>query len=239
MRRALDCPQSYDRFVFLQGSDYPLQSARYIQTFFAENRDLEFISLMEMPAPGYPLSRFEAFRYPSTRPILRFATRALGKIGLARRDYRKHLFGLQAYGGDASWSLSREACQYILEFLIQNPRVEAYFRNSFSAPDEWFYHTILGNSPFRPRCRRGPFYRDYPPNLSHPMLLTEKHVQFFGSQEGIWVEDEWGSGEVLFARKFSDQALHVIDRIDEMIRRKERQVTFTAGAGDSAAGRHV
>jgi hypothetical protein len=223
IRQALACPEGYDYFVFLQGSDYPLRSGKYIRRFFAKNRGLEFLSMVRMPAPGYPLSKIEAFRYPSGRPLLRFAARALGRLGLARRDYRRHLAGLEPYAGDASWSLSREACRYIVEFAVQNPRVGAYFQNTFSAPDEMFFHTILGNSPFRPRCRRTLFYRDYPPALSHPALLTEKHVQFFESQERVWVEDEWGSGEVLFARKFSDQTLNVIDRMDEMIRREQRQ----------------
>jgi hypothetical protein len=231
MRRALGCPEGYDYFVFLQGSDYPLRSGKYIQRFFAENRGVEFLSLARMPAPGYPLSRIEAFRYPSSKPVLRFATRALGKLGLARRDYRKHLVGLQAYAGDASWSLSRDACRYIVEFAAQNPHVKQYFQNTFAAPDEWFFHTILGNSPFQARCRRSLFYRDYPPNLSHPALLTEKHVQFFESQGRVWIEDEWGSGEVLFARKFSDQTLNVIDRIDEMIVRGERQGAEVENSG--------
>lgn len=221
MMRALECSQGYDYFVFLQGSDYPLQSSAYIQRFFAENRGSEFLSLLRMPATGYSLSRLEAFRYPSTKPLLRLATRALGKIGLSRRNYRKHLVGLQAYGGDASWALSRNACEYVIKFVSQNPQVEAFFENTFSAPDEWFYHTILGNSSFLPRCRRALCYRDYVPTMDHPALLSEEHVRFFESQERVLLEDEWGSGEVLFARKFSDENLHVIDLIDEMIKRKE------------------
>ncbi len=222
MRQALDSPPGYDYFVFMQGSDYPLRSGMYIQRFFAENSDSEFLSLVEMPAPGFQLSRLEAFRYPSTKPLLRFATRALGKIGLARRNYRRHLVGLQAYAGVASCSLSRDACEYIVKFAMENPHVEAFFQNTFMSPDEWFFHTILGNSSFRPRCRRSLFYREYGPNMPHPALLNEKNVDFFESQERILIEDEWGPGEILFARKFSDQTLHVIDRIDEMIRRKEK-----------------
>jgi hypothetical protein len=233
MQRALDCPQGYDYFVFMQGSDYPLRSGAYIQRFFEENRDLEFLSLVKMPAPGYPLSRLEAFRYPSTKPLLRFATRALGKIGLARRNYRNYLTGLQAYAGDASWALSRNACEYIVKFMTQNPHVEAFFQNTFSAPDEWFVHTILGNSSFRPRCRRTLCYRDYLPTMDHPALITEKHVRFFESQERVLVEDEWGPGEVLFARKFSDQTLHVIDQIDEMIKLKGMQEPFSVEVKNS------
>ena len=223
MRRALDCPQGYEYFVFLQGSDYPLRSARHIRRFFSENRGSEFIGLVKAPSPGYPLSRLEAIRYPSSKPLLRSLTRALGKIGLAQRDYRKYLVGLQAYAGDASWSLSRNACRSVMEFVDHNPEVEAFFENTFSAPDEWFFHTILGNSTFRAQCRRSLCYRDYPLHLHHPALLNEEHVRFFESQERVLVQDEWGPGEVLFARKFSDQNLRLIDRIDEMIIRKEME----------------
>lgn len=220
MRQALDCAEDYDYFVFMQGSDYPLRSGRYIQGFFDENRGLEFLSLAKLPVPGYPLSRLEAFRYPSTRPLLRFATRTLGKVGLARRNYRRHLVDLDAYGGDAAWSLSRNACQYIVDFANANPHVEAFFRNTFSAPDEWFFHTILGNSSFWPRCRRTLCYRDFPENSPHPTFIGERHIRLFEAQEGVLVGDEWGSGEVLFARKFSDENMHVMDRIDEIIRQK-------------------
>src|SRR4030095_15672821 len=100
---------------------------------------------------------------------------------------------------------------YVVDFAARNPHVKDYFRCTF-APDESFFHTIIGNSPFADRVRRSVLYRQYPPGFSHPAQITEKHVQWFESQESVWVEDEWGAGEVLFARKFSDRNLDVIDR---------------------------
>jgi hypothetical protein len=235
IRQALRHSANYDYLVLLQGADYPLQSGRYIREFFAANRGAEFLSMVKIPSPGYPLTKINKLEYPAERLLLQFAARAAGKVGLAQRDYRKHLVGLQAYAGDASWILSTEACRYIVEFAAQNPHVEQYFQNTESS-DEMFFHTILGNSPFRLRMKRSLLYRDYPPTLSHPALLTEKHVQFFASQKKVLVEDEWGPGELLFARKFSDQTLHVIDRMDEMIRGKERRVPFSAEARNSDAG---
>jgi hypothetical protein len=235
IREALRHSAIYDYLVLLQGADYPLRSGRYIREFFAANRGTEFLSMVRIPSPGYPLVKINKIEYPSEKLLLQFAARAVGKVGLAQRDYRKHLVGLQAYAGDASWILSKEACLYIAEFAAQNPHVGQYFQNTESS-DEMFFHTILGNSPFQLRMKRSLLYRDYPPTLSHPALLGEKHVQFFESQERVLVEDEWGPGEMLFARKFSDQTLHVIDRMDEMIRRKERQVSFPAGVGNLDAG---
>lgn len=224
MRQALDSSARYDYFVFLQGSDYPLRCSKYIEQFLERNSNWEFMSLVKMPAPGYPLSKINKLRYPSDKPVRRFASRALGKVGLARRDYRKYLGSLKAYSGDACWALSRDACAYILEFAGCNPHVDRYFRNTFTS-DEMFFHTILGNSSLVPRARRGLLYRDWPIPGAHPAMLNDAHITFFEQQEKVWVEDQFGSGEALFARKFSDDRLDLVQRIDDMIDRKEKRRT--------------
>ena len=43
----------------------------------------------------------------------------------------------------------------------------------------------------------------------------------FAERETVWLEDMYGSGEALFARKFSDDRMDLLERVDEMIRRKE------------------
>lgn len=220
IRQALASSMRYDRLVFLQGSDYPLRSGCYIHEFFEKNGDGEFISLLKMPAPGYPLSKINLLRYPSNKPFSRFASRALAKLGLFRRDYTKSLGALEAYSGQACWALSRDACRYILDFSDQNPAVTKFFRNTFTS-DEMFFHTILGNSSFRSRIRRNLVYLDWAAGADHPILLGDEHLRFFEVNEEVRVDDEWGSGEVVFARKFSDGGLDLVDRIDRMIRRKD------------------
>lgn len=221
LQQALACSAKYEYFVFLQGSTYPLRSGRYVQRFLEMNCGSEFMNLIKMPAPGYPLSKINTLRYPSDKPIRRFAARALAKVGLAQRDYRKYLPGLDAYSGHACWALSRDACRYIAQFVASNPHVEGYFRNTV-VPDESFFHTILGNSPLVPRVRRNFVYADWSARLGpHPGMLDDEHISLFEAQEKVWVDDEWGCGEMLFARKFSDSRLDLVDRIDEMIRRKE------------------
>src|SRR5262245_44905374 len=116
MREALSASKTFDYFVLMSGSEYPLRSKDYIQKFFEENRGQEFITMSKTEVPGDPLLRLNTLRYPSTRPVLRLAYRMLGKLGLARRDYRKHLGNLEPYSGITWWALSREACQYIVEF---------------------------------------------------------------------------------------------------------------------------
>lgn len=132
IRQALGRPERYDHLVLLSGSEYPLRSGRYIQAFLEAHRDMEFISMEKMPSPGKPISRINTVRYPSDKPVRRFAWRALAKLGLGERDHRECLKGLEPYSGITWWTLSRNACEYILRFMEDNPYVEEYFRNTFA-----------------------------------------------------------------------------------------------------------
>jgi len=224
IRQALADPQNYHYFVLLSGSEYPLRSSSYIHTFLEKNRGLEFISMAKMPAPGKPISRINTVRFQSTKPVRRFAARALAKLGLAQRDYRKYLGSLEPYSGITWWALTRDACQYILEFVARNQHFVDYFEDVF-APEETFFHTILGNSAFRSRIRRSLLYEDWSIPGGHPAMITSQHVAFFESQEKACVNDLYSPGELLFARKFSDDDVDLLQRIDEMIDRKEKHRT--------------
>ncbi len=225
MQQALAARESYDCFVFLQGGTYPLRSSEYIESFLENNRDRQFMNLAKMPAPGYPLSKINTLRYPSHKPVRRFVMRALAKLGAAQRDYRKHLGELEPYAGHACWAITREACQYAMDFAASHPDVRAYFEDTF-APDESFFHTIIGNSPFREDVHKTLVYADWSDSAGyHPAMLDEEQIRFFETQDKVWSEDEWGAGEMLFARKFSDQRLDLVDRVEEMKSRKDNLVS--------------
>jgi Core-2/I-Branching enzyme len=222
IQQALQAPEHYQYFCLLSGSEYPIRSHTYIQKFLEDNRGFEFINTARMPAPGKPISRLNTLRYPSTKPVRRFAMRLLAKVGMARRDYRKYLGHLKPYSGITWWTLTRDACQYILEFVTQNPHVSDYFEEVF-APEETFFHTILGNSEFQSRIRRNLLYEDWSCGGGHPAMITPQHIEFFESSEKVSVDTLYGPGELLFARKFSDDTTHLLQRIDDMIDRKEQR----------------
>jgi len=222
MREALAFPQRFDYFVLLSGSEFPLRSRQYIHQYLETNRGCEFITMMKMPAPGKPLARLNTLRYPSTRPVLRFVFRILAKFGLAQRDYRKHLGELEPYSGLTWWALSREACQYVLEFTQKHPEL-ARFCTNIHAPEETYIHTILGNSPFKPRIRRNLVFEDWSQQKgTGPQMIKPHHVSYFESQEEVSVQDLHGPGEQLFARKLADETLALTSRITAMIEKKEK-----------------
>jgi Core-2/I-Branching enzyme len=222
MREAV--ARHYDYYILLSGSDYPLRSGAYIREFLTRHWPSEFISLVEIPnhRAGIPLSRIDTRRIPSVRPVSRFVTRVLAKAGLAHRDHRKYLGDLAPYGGSTWWILTRDACQYVLDFANTRPSVCRFFAETF-APDESFFHTILGNSPFKANIRRNVMYDDWVnvgPHPAHPAAMGHEHVELFESSEEFLFEDVFGRGEMLFARKFSDDDLDVVRRVDGLIRRK-------------------
>ena len=56
-------------------------------------------------------------------------------------------------------------------------------------------------------------------------MINDQHIALFEAQDKVCVNDVYGSGELLFARKFSDDNPDLLQRIDDMIARKERHQT--------------
>jgi hypothetical protein len=222
LRHGLRSSTDYEYFVLMQGADYPLHGAAYIEDFFGRHRGTEFMSLVKMPAPGYPLSKINTLRYTSDKPVRRFASRALAKLGRAQRDYRTYLGDLQPFAGDACWALSKAACEYVVRFADSHSEVTNYFRNTH-VPEESYFHTILGNSRFHSNIQRSLLYRYWPTPGHHPEALTEEHINFFEKHAQLVINDQFGSGEALFARKFSDARLDLIDRLDTSIHEREER----------------
>ena len=234
---AINRSQTYDYFILLSGSDYPLQTKEYIHKFLGVHRGLEFIDMVKIPnlAAGRPISLMTRFCAESSAPLRRLVVKAMSRAGMLSRDYRKHLHGIEPYGGETWWALTRDACQYIIEFVRTRPEIVKFFTNT-EVPDETFIHTIIGNSPFADRRRRNLLYRDWSAGGPHPAMIVESHVEQFGANDKVILTDAFGSGEVLFARKFSDESLDLVEKIDVMITRKDQRLL---SQGNSVKSRTV
>ncbi|HEV2146718.1 MAG TPA: beta-1,6-N-acetylglucosaminyltransferase [Longimicrobiaceae bacterium] len=222
LRSALSARDRFDYFVLLSGTDYPLQPAAYIESFFERNRGREFMNIVRMPceAAGKPISRLTTYRpRPDASRVTRFGRKLLVRTGVipARRDYEPHLRGLAPYAGSTWWALSRDACTYILSFADTERRVVEFFEHTV-CPDESFFQTILGNSPFRERIERNLTYADWSAGGDSPAYLTEQHLELFEASAHVTLDDVYGVGEALFARKFRDEAADLVVRLDRRAR---------------------
>lgn len=224
IRQALAGPVPYDYLVLLSGSDYPLRSKKYIHEFFEQRNGTQFISMSKIPdaAAGLPLSKINALSIPSSKPVYRFVMKGLARLNLAKRDFRKHLGALRPWGGSTWWALTRDACLYICEFVKENPSVCKYFERTLTS-DETFFHTILGNSIFGQKVQRSLMYDDWSAGSPHPATIDGSHLALFAAQEKVTLDDAFGPGELLFARKFSDDSQELVRRIDELREWKDRK----------------
>ena len=229
LRTALADRCNFGRFVLLSGADYPLRSASYIEQFFENNPNKEFINLVAMPSEvaGKPISRLTTYKLrPGDRTISKVIRKVLMQVGVLprKRDYKTYLGDLAPYGGSAWWALSREACDFILTFVKNEIQVVDFFKNTICS-DESFFQTILGNSHFRSRIVRNLTYADWSAGESSPAYITEKHLTFFQSTSSFTPDGVFGGGEMLFARKFSDESEDLVAKLENKIGENEGRLT--------------
>ncbi|MDB5799947.1 MAG: glycosyl transferase family 14 [Rhodocyclales bacterium] len=221
LRNGLQHADEFDYFVLLSGSDYPLYSAATIQTFFSEHRGTEFMNIVSMPseAAGKPLSRLTRYRHAAGTPVFaRAARKLLTKLHVLaeERDYKRHFGDLQPYGGSEWWAITRAAAEYTLRYVAEHPEFVQFCKHCH-APDEMFFQTILGNSPFRNQMRRNLVFTDWSAGGANPAPISEAHLVLFETDMRSPEDDVYGPGELLFARKFPNDSDALLQRID-MIR---------------------
>ena len=231
IRQALADPRGFDRFVLLSGKDYPLHSVSYIESFFQQQPAIEFINLVQMPAEA---ERKHMWRltHRMIRPqdpwgvqLIKTLTNKL-RIGAVLRhlSYEKNLGHLTPYAGDQWWALSRDACQYIRNFVEKEPMIVDFFKDTF-CPDEMFFQIILGNSSFfKPRIHRNITYVNWGDDIHspHPAWISEEYLDaIFGADLSFKPGDWYGAGEMLFARKFSEEGEHLVLSVTQRIAERE------------------
>jgi hypothetical protein len=214
---ALGWPQPLQRFVLLSGSDFPLRSSDYIERFFAANANKEFINSVSIPsaAAKKPLSRITEYRVRRAAPAaIRLLQKILLRLGVmpATRDHLAWFGSLVPFGGSTWWALSREACELILAFAARNPAIVQFFHNTF-CPDESFFQTILNNSDLRTRVVKNVTFADWSEGGANPAFLSEKHLELFSTGPFVTSDAVYGSGEMLFARKFRDEDAELVEKL--------------------------
>lgn len=226
VRAAIAHENHFDRLVLLSGGDYPIRSVNYIQQFFTKFPEKEFINVVAMPADavGKPISRLTTYRPRSTNAFVIRAYRKVLKMAGStpqKRDYKAVFGTLSPYAGSQWWALSRAACEHILTFTVTEPAVVNFFKNT-DCPDESFFQTILGNSRFKGRIVRSLTYADWSDGGSSPNDISESSLAMFRDDPSFKADNVYGSGEILFARKFNDQSDGLVDQLDRQIEAQEK-----------------
>lgn len=136
-RRALP----FDYVALLTGQDYPIKPVSAIERTLAQTGGRSFMAHDRLP--GGWVDGMERITHWHSR-----------RIGVPRGWHlrlplqRSLPLRLVPYGGSSYWWLSREAVDYVRQFLAEQPGFYRFFRH-VDIPDEIIFHTILMNSPLR------------------------------------------------------------------------------------------
>lgn len=217
--------ENFDRYVLLQGQDYPLYSNEYIEKYFKRYNDIEFCRAYNltntkdcrdaMKIYGYwfldqPKNKSIKFlRYP-----LKKITSMLNKkcIKYRRGFYSKSKKRYLIYSGWAQWALTGECVKYIINFYDNNPKFNFYFKHSFP-PDETYFHTIIYNSEFvHKTLDRGAIEK-----RNNESLLNLTYFEYPDQIRVFKSIDDYSKlikSGYLFARKLNSSSEELLDYID-------------------------
>ena len=220
---------TFDRFVILQGLDYPIRSNRAIHAFFEENMDKEFIRAQNISDSKDPKEKHKYSLYwyldGGSKSLFKKVLYALnsriflknGIIPHFKRNYVKDKAGrkMKIYQGSALFGVTRSLAEYFVQFHDENKVFNCYFRSMY-APDEAYFHTIVYNSHF---IEHTPDKKaETRPNLKVMDLKNLTYFEYPVLAILFTKKSDWpklrDSG-FLYFKKASSESKELLDYIDE------------------------
>ncbi len=149
---ALKSGGDFSHLVLLSGSDYPIKDNAFIYETFVSNPEHEFIKYVDMRQSLHYIKHINQKWYKE--PIFYTSNRTFELSDKAIRNVLNRISfsnswdkSVIPYFGSQWWAFTPACAQYILNYIKVNNNYFKRSKNTF-APDEHFFHTIVGNSPF-------------------------------------------------------------------------------------------
>lgn len=217
----------FDRYVLLQGLEYPIKSNKEIEKFFEDHKTTEYIRAqnisksdrMEDQRKTRLFWNMDKRKNPFWWGInnLNFVFLKWKVLPKTRRNTVK-LNGKRRdiYQGCAQIALTDEAVKYIIKTYDENKAFNRYFSHVF-ASDESYFHTVIYNSG----------YVSHTPDmgaLQNKELVELENLTYFeyGKSVALFTEreiyDRLKGTDFLFVRKVSSESRQLVDYIDELTR---------------------
>jgi hypothetical protein len=150
MRAALASQEKFSRIVLLSGLDYPIKPIEFIYDFFVQHPTRQFIKFLDVRESEFYTSRIVNYYFKDINllPVAKL-NKVIGKgLEILAKPFKNKIpNNLIPCFGSQWWALTPECVEYALDYVDKNPAFSNFFRYTF-APDEFFFHTIIGNSPF-------------------------------------------------------------------------------------------
>ncbi len=203
MLKVSEACEKYAYFNFMSGQDYPLKPASVFFGYLKANPGAQFMNNRAYEESTQNIIRFRQYHFNDySFTGVKLLERLVNKVLPQRRFRYPH----EIRKGSQWMALSRDAVTYVLKFMNENPRYGLYFRR-VHIPDEFFFQTILYNSPLQSTIRNPNLhYIDWTEKTEHPRLLIINDY------------DKLASSDRFFARKFDMNAdASILDALDTLI----------------------
>ena len=214
----------YDRFILLQGQDYPLYSPTEIHNFFETHSGIEFCKAKNISKSKNRKDYMKCCGFWFMDMNLHFPLKYIRSIwhrfNTIGIKYRSPVFKDEnktwdIYTGWAQFALTKDCVKYILDVYENNPMYNKYMKHRFP-PDEIYIHTIIYNSPFKDNVSKDVIMH----RLGGETLLNltyfeyPVHVTVFTDKDDYqWLKNTG----CLFVRKVNSTSSHLLNEIDKHI----------------------
>lgn len=200
-----------DYFVLLSGQDKPTQPIDDIVDFYTKNKDISFVDFIPIPYDklaykGRTRTKYYNFRvknkmetlFPPSEIKHKMSWKGwvLNIILLFRNGFRtkrNYPMNMQPYYSSQWFNFSKEAVEYILQFLDKYPEFYNFHKRSLH-PEEMMLQSIVINSRLWGEVKNNNLrYIEWKEGEKHPELLSISILEELKDKK-----------EYLFARKFEE-----------------------------------
>jgi hypothetical protein len=206
----------FDYYILLSGTDYPIRPNSFLYKKLSTG--YEYIDITKGFSDHKPEDRTKYYYFDC------FDRRNLKSIKTVFFYLMERTFSLffqkksfpfkQIYHGSTWWALSHDCLRYVLDQIDNNKDYIRFYQTCF-VPEESFFQTIIGNSPFFSKCKTDLTYVDWSSKPA-PALINQNHIELFKKQ--IEFNDSSGTYSPFFARKFDDSRANLIELIEKELR---------------------
>lgn len=207
MKHAVRNFPAADYYILISGVDYPIRPKQFLYDLLEKKK--EYIDIAPVPVPYKPVERYEHYYFDFKRRNAKLYNPLLLTEILLKKLRVKRKPPFTVYAGTQWFALTNNCVEYILKTVEEDKRYVNFFRHTL-VPDEAFFQTIIGNSPFLENTAASLTYTDWEVPVP-PATITEKHIEFL--KKHIEFNDEYGKRFPYFARKFDDDSGDLLDKI--------------------------
>ncbi|MDR0824067.1 MAG: beta-1,6-N-acetylglucosaminyltransferase [Prevotella sp.] len=196
-----------DYYILISGVDYPIRPKSFLYNLLEKGK--EYIDIAPVPVPFKPEERYEYYYFDYDRRNLKYYNPLFLTEVLLKKLRIKRKPPFKVYAGTQWFALTQACVRYILKTVDEDRNYIDFFRHTL-VPDEAFFQTIIGNSPFLSRTVSSLTYTDWEVPVP-PANIENRHIEFLKSH--IEFNDEYGKRYPYFARKLNDDSGDVLLKI--------------------------